>query len=103
MKTPMTIQTEKTLREIGDNFRQFARNGRWGTCGGCPRDVQGNAYPEHCADTDRYDHQLGASSLAETWGIYFKANAPKSRQNARCAATAPHDAPSTVAEEDRGS
>jgi len=67
----MTIQTEKTLREIGDNFRQFARNGRYGTCGGCPRDVQGNAYPEHCADTDRYDHQLGVSSLAETWDRYF--------------------------------
>lgn len=33
------------------------RNGRWGTCVGCPRDVDG-AHPEHCAYTDRYDHNI---------------------------------------------
>lgn len=88
MKTPMTIQTEKTLREIGDCFRQFSRNGRWGTCGGCPRDVQGNAYPEHCADTDRYDHHLTATGLAETWDIYFKGNVLKSGQNVKSDGTA---------------
>lgn len=31
----MDIQTERTLQQIADNFRQFSRNGRWGTCGGC--------------------------------------------------------------------
>lgn len=35
-----------------------ARNGRWGTCGGCPRDAEGRAYPERCEFTGRYDHNL---------------------------------------------
>jgi protein gp37 len=34
------------------------RNGRWGTCGDCPRDGEGNVYPERCKYTSRYDHQL---------------------------------------------
>jgi len=70
----MTEQTKKTLKETGDGFRQFARVGRWGTCAGCPRDSQGNAYPEFCADTERYDHQLTAEGLADCWQRYFKAN-----------------------------
>lgn len=35
----------------------IARNGRWGTCSGCPREG-GKVYPERCKYTDRYDHQL---------------------------------------------
>lgn len=36
----------------------IARNGRWGTCGACPRDAKGNVFPERCDYTDRYDHNL---------------------------------------------
>lgn len=36
---------------------QMARNGRWGTCGACPR-VDGMPLPEDCAYTDRSDHWL---------------------------------------------
>lgn len=83
MKTPRTEQLERTLNEGADGFRQFSRNGQWGTCAGCPRDLQNNAYPEYCADTDRYDHHLTATQLAESWEIYFKGNAPKSGQNVK--------------------
>jgi hypothetical protein len=83
MKTPMTDQLHRTLREKGDAFRQFSRNGRWGTCGCCPRDIQNNAYPEYCEFTERQDHHLSATSLAESWEIRFRGNAPKSGQNAK--------------------
>ena len=33
------------------------RNGRWGTCGFCPR-RSGKVYPEECEYTTRGDHQL---------------------------------------------
>lgn len=36
----------------------IARNGRWGTCGACPRDHMGKVFPERCDYTDRYDHNL---------------------------------------------
>ena len=51
--------------EMRDRFRQFSRNGRWGTCGACPRDRDGNAYPEACEFTERGDHTLDVDSLAE--------------------------------------
>lgn len=60
-------RTAHALQEYGDGFRQFARNGRWGACVGCPRDSDGNAYPEFCEYTDRYDHKLSAAGLAETF------------------------------------
>ena len=50
---------------MADGFRQFARNGRWGTCCDCPVDAAGHAYPEFCVNTNRYDHQLLVTSLAE--------------------------------------
>jgi hypothetical protein len=50
---------------IKDAFRQFSRNGRWGTCSDCPRDSSGNAYPEFCEWTDRYDHNLDVDALAD--------------------------------------
>jgi hypothetical protein len=50
---------------MSDAFRQFARNGRWGTCGACPRDGRGDAYPEYCQFTNRYDHQIDVKSLGE--------------------------------------
>jgi len=36
----------------------IARNGRWGTCSGCPRDAKGNVFPERCEFTNRYDHNI---------------------------------------------
>jgi protein gp37 len=41
------------------------RNGRWGCCSGCPRDAAGMRYPERCAFTARYDHNL----TAITWVV----------------------------------
>lgn len=61
------------LLQLGDAFRQFARNGRWGTCADCQRDSDGRAYPEFCEHTKRYDHQLTVESLAETWRNYERA------------------------------
>ena len=54
----------RAIRETADSFRQFSRNGRWGACGACPRDRDRHAYPEFCAFTDRYDHQLNVAALA---------------------------------------
>lgn len=51
-------------------FAQFARNERWGTCGGCPRDSNGVPYPEFCASTDRYDHKLTLDDLVKSYEIY---------------------------------
>ncbi len=36
----------------------LSRNGRWGTCGDCPRDEDGFPQPESCVNTARYDHWL---------------------------------------------
>jgi len=33
------------------------RNGRWGTCSGCPQSGK-DVYPERCGLTDRYDHNI---------------------------------------------
>ena len=50
-------------KSIRDALVQFSRNGRWGTCGDCPRDVDGAVYPEFCHYTYRYDHHLDIDSL----------------------------------------
>jgi hypothetical protein len=63
-------KTQYALKELSDAFRQCSRNGRWGTCGGCPRDRENHAYPEFCGDTKRYDHQLTVAELAATWERY---------------------------------
>lgn len=68
----MDDQTRYALRETADSFRQFSRNGRWGSCVGCPRDSEGHAYPEFCADTDRYDHKITASELARVFESHRK-------------------------------
>lgn len=52
-----------------DNFRQFSRNARWGTCADCPRDSSNNAYPEFCQNTNRYDHNLNVDALAYQFKI----------------------------------
>lgn len=67
------MKTHKDISQrIKDSFITFARNGRWGTCVDCPRDNDGNAYPEFCTNTQRYDHQLTVNSLAETYKNYLK-------------------------------
>jgi hypothetical protein len=51
-------------------FRQLIRNGRWGSCGLCPRDAEGRPYPEACVNTRRDDHQFGQpefTSELEKW------------------------------------
>lgn len=68
----MDPATAYALRERADAFRQFSRNGRWGTCVACPRDTRGDAYPEFCAFTERYDHLLNAQSLAENFDSFAR-------------------------------
>jgi hypothetical protein len=65
--------TEKMMihPERKDCFIQFSRNGRWGTCGDCPRDSNGKAYPEFCKYTKRYDHHLTVDDLAHTHKAYL--------------------------------
>ena len=67
---PLSDKTKYALDNLADCFRQFSRNGRWGTCVGCPRDTQGNAYPEFCPNTKRYDHNMTAEELADAWRRY---------------------------------
>lgn len=63
----MNSQLTYAIKYLGDAFRQFSRNGRWGTCCDCPRDSSNCAYPEFCANTERHDHHLTVDSLAEQW------------------------------------
>ena len=74
--TPRTTEPtgEKALRahravmaDSEDSFRQFMRNGVWGTCGGCPRDSTGRTYPEFCSDKGRSDHRLAPAQLFEQY------------------------------------
>ena len=57
---------------VREAFVHFSRNGRWGTCGFCPRDVDGHAYPEFCQYRDRGDHMLALSGLTEQHERYVK-------------------------------
>ncbi len=50
--------------DLKDAFAQVSRNGRWGTCGGCPH-TAGLTYPEFCENTLRYDHQITVTVLAD--------------------------------------
>lgn len=61
-----------TRHEFRDQWWQLIRNGRWGTCSGCPRDNAGFAHPHLCENTERYDHYLTeaalvAMGLPEAW------------------------------------
>lgn len=44
----------------------FERNGRWGTCSGCPDD------PAQCEDFDRTDHRLTNNDLDEAIGFHVR-------------------------------
>jgi hypothetical protein len=62
--------TEHTLR---DAWRQCSRNFRWGSCGACPRDTDGNAYPEFCLFTHRnFDHHLTMDDLVAATKMFLR-------------------------------
>lgn len=75
----MDETTERALKSTAPHLRMFARNGRWGTCADCPRDSEGNTYPEFCPNTERTDHQLGMDELAQSWETAKRASRPNSR------------------------
>lgn len=66
------MKTKLIHPRMKKHFHMFARNGRWGTCGGCPEDGDGNTMPELCTDTLRYDHNLTIESLVEQHNIWLK-------------------------------
>jgi hypothetical protein len=69
----MTIKEKEYLRkQFSEKFLQFSRNLRWGTCGGCPRDADGHAYPEFCEYTKRYDHNLTLTELRDVFYVQKK-------------------------------
>lgn len=55
------------LSHTRDGFACFMRNGRWGTCGSCPRLTDGTVLPELCPDTERGDHQLTLEGLVDQY------------------------------------
>ena len=63
---------KKAHQQLASAFEAFARNGRWGTCSGCPQDGAGRVLPELCVYTQRYDHQLTFDALADTYRRYAK-------------------------------
>lgn len=65
----MDEQVRNALKETSDRFVQFSRNGRWGTCCDCPRDIAGRIYPEFCEHTKRADHHLDVDSLAKNYKV----------------------------------
>jgi hypothetical protein len=67
------------LHEVGRHFEIFARIGRWGDCGGCPRSG-GKVYPEFCEFTTRYDHKLDAGGLAFQYERAVKAGEERVRR-----------------------
>jgi len=51
------------VAELRSAFADFSRNGRWGTCDGCPCDGYGRKLPELCEASDRDDHQFDIDTL----------------------------------------
>lgn len=47
------------------------RNGRWGTCGFCPREG-GTVFPERCQHKDRRDHLLQKSHWDAMCGRWMR-------------------------------
>lgn len=68
---------------LAAHYRMFARNGRWGTCVGCPRDSEHMAYPEFCQFTTRYDHWLNAARLAERFAFELRDQERADAEDAR--------------------
>lgn len=68
-KLSIPVKPDATMQAA---FLQFARNGRWGTCGECPADGDGIVYPEMCQYTRRYDHLLTLDVLVEQYKSRIK-------------------------------
>ena len=51
-----------------DMFEQFRRNGKWGTCGDCPK-TDGKSFPEFCINFKRSDHTLDITSMCEQYKL----------------------------------
>jgi hypothetical protein len=67
------LKTHAQLHSSERNmFLQFYRNGRWGTCVDCPRDTNGQPYPEFCKETDRHDHRLTLEELVHAYTVRLK-------------------------------
>lgn len=71
------LKVEKVRKELSKHFHMFARNSRWGTCSDCPRDSDGMIYPEFCAETNRFDHQLLPEQLFQLWTAQTKRDYPQ--------------------------
>lgn len=52
------------------------RNGRWGTCSGCPREKT-DVYPERCDETKRYDHNIHSTKDGKFFA--YSEEVPKAR------------------------
>lgn len=63
----ITDAHSKAMRERGNSFNQFMRNGVWGTCVACPRDSNHHAYPEFCEHAMRSDNHLTIEGLVQSY------------------------------------
>jgi hypothetical protein len=52
-----SVDLSQWIRDHHERNTLLARNGRWGTCVGCPQTAS-RKIPEACANSARYDHQL---------------------------------------------
>ncbi len=70
----MTIAPNDEIASLygGEAYVQFQRNGRWGTCGLCPRDIEGRAYPENCPDTMSAAHNRTAEELQAEMSKWYQ-------------------------------
>ena len=67
MKKALPENIARALSHTRDGFACFMRNGRWGSCGNCPRLTDGTVLPELCPDTDRSDHQSTLEGLVDQY------------------------------------
>jgi hypothetical protein len=73
---------QNVMKQMDDRFRQFMRNGVWGTCVDCPRDNHQHAYPEFCANKQRSDHLLTPDELFEQYNMLSNNEFYKTTQQA---------------------
>lgn len=71
-KLPEVPGHSQVLRYNDDRFRQFLRNGLWGTCPCCPRDNDNGAYPEFCAFADASVHHRTFEELVKEYETELK-------------------------------
>ena len=61
------------LAHTREAFACFMRNGRWGTCGSCPRLADGMVVPELCPNTEGSDHHLTLEGLVDQYNRWRRA------------------------------